>query len=111
MNSLRGNTFEGHTLIPVLDKFQKRFNLNKPVIVADSGLLSRANIEQLIELDYQYIIGARIKNESQTIKDFILNLKLCEDGKSASIDKGANQRLIITYSDKRARKDAYNRQT
>jgi transposase len=32
-----GNTFEGHTLIPVLEKFQKRFNLLKPIIIADSG--------------------------------------------------------------------------
>jgi transposase len=105
-----GNTFEGHTLIPVLEKFQKRFNLNKPVIVADSGLLSKANIEQLIALEYEYIIGARIKHESQTIKDSILKFNLCEDGASDSIDKGNNQKLIITYSEKRAKKDAYNRQ-
>lgn len=36
----KGNTFEGHTLIPILEKFQKKFNLDKPIIVADSGLLS-----------------------------------------------------------------------
>ena len=105
-----GNTFEGHTLIPVLEKFQQRFNLDKPVIVADSGLLSKSNIEQLVELDYQYIIGARIKNESDLIKDSILDLNLCEDGQSDTIDKPNNKKLIITYSEKRAKKDAHNRQ-
>ena len=31
----------------VLEKFQKRFNLLKPIIIADLGLLSKSNIEQL----------------------------------------------------------------
>lgn len=44
-----GNTFEGKTLIPVLEQFQKKFDLVKPIIVADSGLLSKANITSLKE--------------------------------------------------------------
>ncbi len=61
-----GNTFEGHTLIPVLEKFQKRFNLLKPIIIADSGLLSKRNIEQLKAKNYEYILGARrSKNQNQ----------------------------------------------
>jgi hypothetical protein len=36
-----GNTYEGHTLIPFLEKINKKFNLEKPVVVADSGLLSK----------------------------------------------------------------------
>jgi transposase len=105
-----GNTFEGHTLIPVLEKFQQRFNLDKPIVVADSGLLSKANIEQLVALDYEYIIGARIRNESDEIKNAILALHLCEDGQNDIIEKVNNQKLIITYTEKRAKKDAHNRQ-
>ena len=56
-----GNTYEGHTLIPFLDKTSKKFNLQKPIIVADSGLLSKSNIKALAEQHYEYIIGARIK--------------------------------------------------
>lgn len=33
-----GNKFEGHTLIRVLEHFQAKFNLSKPVVIADSGL-------------------------------------------------------------------------
>ena len=33
-----GNTYEGHTLIPILERFQARFKLEKPIVVADAGL-------------------------------------------------------------------------
>ncbi|MDT0648477.1 IS1634 family transposase, partial [Zunongwangia sp. F260] len=35
-----GNIHEGHTLIPFIEKTTVKFNLDKPVIVADAGLLS-----------------------------------------------------------------------
>ncbi len=104
-----GNTYEGHTLIPFLEKISERFRLQKPIVVADSGLLSNKNIEALEEKSYQYIIGARIKNESKSIKKRILKTTLI-DGQLKSIKKSDNTRLIIGYSDKRARKDARNRE-
>ena len=104
-----GNTFEGKTLLPILEKFQKKFDLVKPIIIADSGLLSRANITSLKEKNYQYIIGARIKNSTDEIAQKILNLKLCEDGHNALIKKDDGDNLIITYTEKRAKKDAHNR--
>jgi transposase len=104
-----GNTFEGHTLIPVLEHFQKKFNLSKPVIVADAGLLSNNNIEQLKAKGYHYILGARIKNESIAIKKKILEFHLA-DGQIKSIKKSDEERLIIGFSDKRAEKDLHNRQ-
>ena len=104
-----GNTYEGHTLIPFLEKISKKFNLQKPVIVADSGLMSKSNIEALEEKNYEYILGARIKNESTSVKEKILETKL-NDGQRKSIKKSENVRIIISYSDKRARKDAHNRE-
>ena len=103
-----GNTFEGHTLIPVLEKFRARFNLEKPIVIADSGLLSKANIEALRDKDYGYILGARIKKESETISRQILSSGLGEDGAIKELHK-ENERLIISYSLKRAKKDAHNR--
>ena len=63
-----GNIFEGHTLIPFIEKITGKFNLGKPIIVADCGLLSRSNIVALEERNYEYIIGARLKNEPEKIK-------------------------------------------
>ena len=68
-----GNTYEGHTLIPFLEKMSQKFDLDKPVVVADSGLLSKTNIEALEENGYKYILGARIKNEAESMKSQILS--------------------------------------
>ena len=40
-----GNIYEGHTLIPFIEKMSRKFNLDKPVVVADAGLLSDDNIK------------------------------------------------------------------
>ena len=63
-----GNTYEGHTLIPFLEKASKKFNLKKPIVIADAGLLSKENIKALEEKGYEYILGARLKNENDKIK-------------------------------------------
>ena len=103
-----GNTYEGHTLIPFLEKISRKFNLNKPIVVADSALLSKKNIEALEDNEYQYILGARIKNETQQIKAHILS-QVYQDGGALVINKEDDRRLVIQYSSKRAAKDAYNR--
>ena len=103
-----GSIYEGHTLIPVIEKLSAKFNLSKPIIVADAGLLSADNIISLEENGYKYIIGARPKNETNKIKKQILETIL-EDGQTMIIKKDADRRLIIAYSDKRAAKDEHNR--
>lgn len=103
-----GNKFEGHTMLPVVDAFKVKYKLDKLIIIADSGLLSRSNIDNLQDKGYEFILGARIKNETQAVKEKILALDL-NHGESAVIKKGA-LKLIITYSDVRAKKDRYNRE-
>ena len=103
-----GNIYEGHTLIPFIEKIAAKFNLDRPIIVADSGLLSRENILSLEEKNYEYIIGARLKNEPEKIKQQILGKKLT-DGDIVKLKKSANTRLIVTYASNRAAKDEHNR--
>ncbi len=103
-----GNIYEGHTLIPFIEKISKKFNLNKPVIVADAGLLSNDNIKALEEMNYEYIIGARLKNEPGKIKTQILENQL-SDGQIIKIKKQGRVRLLVTYATNRATKDEYNR--
>jgi transposase len=103
-----GNIFEGHTLIPFLEKFERRFNLNKPVVVADAGLLTNRNIEMLEANEYKYIIGARIKNEPDKIKSKILE-EQWHDGKTITIAKSKKVKLIVSYSQKRSHKDQHSR--
>lgn len=106
----KGNTFEGHTLLPVLKRIQKKYGFEKPIVVADAGLLSNDNLQMLAEKMYHFIIGARIRNESDIVQARILeNAKDMQDKDSMVIRKKDGTRLIVTYSDKRAKKDKYNR--
>lgn len=104
-----GNKFEGYTMLPIIDAFKEKYQLEKLIITADSGLLSKQNISELQEKDYEFILGARIKNETKKIKDEILSLKLSH-GQSRVIKKDDTLKLIISYSDKRAKKDKHNRE-
>jgi transposase len=103
-----GNKFEGHTMLPVIEAFKKKHQLPQLIIVADAGLMSNKNIEQLLAGNYEFIIGARIKNETQQLQQQILS-KALNDGESLSLNKANNLRLIISYSNGRARNDEYNR--
>ena len=51
----------------------------------------------------------RIKNENKSIKEQILALEL-SNGKSKIIGKENDLRLVISYSEKRAKKDRHNRE-
>lgn len=103
-----GNIYEGHTLIPFLEKISLKFNLDKPIVIADAGLLSNDNVTALENQGYEYILGARLKNESDNLKGQILKTAFT-DGAITSFKRQENTRLIVHYSKNRAIKDAYNR--
>ncbi len=104
-----GSQYEGFTMIPMIDDFKQRFNLGKDfVVVADSGLMNRNNVTLLQEAGYKYILGARIKSESVSMKQWILSLEKV-DKTCYNYKRENGERLIVSYSDKRAKKDAYNR--
>jgi transposase len=104
-----GSQYEGRTMIPVIEDFVKRFNLQDFVVVADSGLMNKSNVELLESGEYKYIIGARIKNESREIKSWILSQSK-QDNIFHEYRKDNASRLIVSYSSERAKKDAKNRE-
>ncbi|HZJ80509.1 MAG TPA: IS1634 family transposase, partial [Dysgonamonadaceae bacterium] len=103
-----GSQYEGRTMLPIVEDFVNRFDLADFVIVADSGLINKSNISLLESGGYKYIIGGRIKNETETIKQWILSLQKRE-GEFHECKKD-KLRLIVGYSEKRAKKDRYNRE-
>jgi transposase len=102
-----GNTAETKTLIPVLETFQKKFNLGKPIVIADAALLSNKNIKALKSEGYEFILGGRIKNESEQLKQKILSLQVSENYPKEI--KSEHGRLIVSYSRKRQKKDMADR--
>jgi hypothetical protein len=122
-----GNKYEGHTLIDILHKFQTKFQLEqKPIVIADRVMLTNENIAYLENNDYKYILAAKIKNMTQGLKNKITKLTFLDDGVIHTLEiekelhyKDKNnqkhtlqlkQRLILTYSSQRAKKDRYNRE-
>jgi len=103
-----GNKYEGETLLPVINHFKTKYTADNLIVIADSGLLSNKNIEQLKTQKCQYILGARIKNMNKETTAKILNLKL-QDNQCETIELTKNERLIVGYKTARAIRDAKNR--
>ena len=104
-----GKQFEGYTMIPIIDDFVQRFSLKDFVVVADAGLMSEKNVKLLEGADYKYVIGARIHKEPVSVKNWILSIDK-EDNRIEEYVKADGRRLVVSYSEARARKNAHNRE-
>ena len=97
-------------MIPIVDDFIQRFKLGKDfVVIADAGLMNTKNMQLLRAGGYKYIIGARIKKESGKLKEAIISTRHV-DGTFKDIECTDGDRLIVGYSDERAKKNAYDRE-
>lgn len=101
-----GNTFEGHTIIPVVNDFIRKYAVKEFTVVADAAMISAENIKQLTENNINYIVGARLGNLSnERIEQIDKNITR-EDDTSIRI-KTNNGFLICSYSSVRYRKDKH----
>lgn len=57
-----GNTFEGKTMLPIVEKFIQTHPQTKPIIVADAAMLDQERLAELLQKDLSYIVGARLAN-------------------------------------------------
>jgi transposase len=111
-----GDTFDGHTLIPSLKILREKYHIDNVVYVADSGMFNKDNLKELDALEaehFNYIVGARIKNMSQKIKEQILNKEnytaLNKEISILNITLDNGRKLLVSHSSKRARKDKADR--
>lgn len=101
-----GNTFEGHTIIPVIKAFIEKHKVRQFTVIADAAMISSSNVEELKTNNINYIVGARLANLSNEIIDKIDKAIIREDGKNIRI-KTPNGFLICSFSSIRFRKDKY----
>jgi len=94
-------------MIPIIDDFVQRFNIKDFVVVADTGLLNKANVDLLRQAGYKYILGARIKEEPTDIVEWMLAREKVMGAYYEYVRKNG-ERLVIGYSEQRAKKDAHN---
>jgi hypothetical protein len=101
-----GNTFEGHTIIPVIKGFIGKNNVKNFTVVADAAMISTENVQALKENGINYIVGARLGNLPNDLVETIDTTIQRQDGKSMRI-KTDNGYLICSYTAARFRKDRY----
>ena len=111
-----GDTFDGHTLIPSLKILQEKYHIDNVVYVADSGMFNKDNLKELEALEadhFNYIVGARIKNMPQKVKEQILNKEnykaMNKEISILNITLDNGRKLIVSHSAKRAKKDRADR--
>lgn len=104
----KGNTFEGHTMLGLVEVFQARYKAIKPIIVADAAMLSYKNMQLLEEKGYPYIVGARLANTASSFIDAIAEQLIREDKNLIRLPYlKSNYEVICTYSEKRFKKDRF----
>src|SRR3972149_1846000 len=104
-----GNTFEGHTIIPVILNFKNLHKITNLTIVADAGMLSQKNTQKLTEKNLNYIVGARLSSlPLKTIKEMTTTLDKREGVYFQT--ETPNGTLICDYSTKRASKNRFDRE-
>ncbi|GLI53493.1 IS1634 family transposase [Thermodesulfovibrio yellowstonii] len=124
-----GNSFDGKTLIPFLEKIKKRFSLNRIILVADRGINSKLNLLKLREMGFGYIVALRLRNASEEILKEVFNqadYKEVTNSEGVFKYKTLRQRfrlrdeegklreiedtVVVSYSDRRAERDRAERQ-
>jgi len=112
-----GNMYEGDTFKYAIEKIKKRYKVKRVIIVADSGLLSKPNIDLLEEQKLEFILGARLRNLSDKWQNRILdNTDYDKKEKEGEIVRitfysyTKTRRLIVSHSSKRAEKDRKDRE-
>lgn len=99
-----GNTFEGKTMLPIVEKFISNYPQVKPIIVADAAMLDEERLAELQKKKISYIVGARLANADLKLVEQI-NLKLT--GKHGEIARFPSQygHLVCDFSLKRYKKE------
>ena len=107
-----GNVYEGGTLLEGIRSAACSLSLapSEVTVVADAGMLSKKNAADLESEGYRYIVGARLRAMSASIIKRMLDGNYEATGSQEIALGAAGQRLIVTYSDKRAARSRRSRQ-
>ena len=103
-----GNKFEGHTFKAAVGNLMNKYSFEHLTVVADAGMLSEDNLSYLTEHHITYIVGARIKNLSNSLKKGICSHDYTKNGRYGQMVEG--KRLIVDFSPDRAKHDRMNRE-
>jgi transposase len=101
-----GNTFEGKTMLPVVETFMRAHPQTKPIIVADAAMLDEERLSELRQKSLSYIVGARLANTPLKLVKEIHDALSEKQGKTARFSS-KHGHLVCDFSQKRYKKELY----
>ena len=117
-----GNVADVTTLVPLVDRLQKRFGVGKVCIVADRGMISAKVMREVEKRGWEYILGARMRRVVEVREEVLGRAgryqEVIEKGVSEK-DKAplkvkevwaGERRYVVCVNDDQARKDAQDRE-
>lgn len=117
-----GNTADVKSLLPVVERIRRRFNIGNFCIVSDRGMISEETMTYLEKEHIHYILGARLRSVKE-IKQEVLSRAgryrevypegaLSKDPSPLKVKEVLveNRRYIVCLNDRQARKDVADRQ-
>jgi transposase len=119
-----GNTADVKTLIPVVERIRKRFQVSRFCIVADRGMISRETLAELENPgnEVPYILGARMRNVKEIKEDVLARAgryrEVHPEGTSSKAPsplkvkevRVGDNRYIVCVNSRQARKEAADRE-
>ena len=110
-----GKIYEGHTLISMVEEIRKVYEIGNVLLVADRAMFSNENLKTMDAQGIKYIVASRLRSLPKQLKKELLE----SEDFSPTVVEGEfhwvkefsynQKRLVVSYSSKRARKDASDR--
>ena len=130
-----GNTSEFSTMLPLLRKLKDTYGIERVVVTADRGLNSGANLYALREMGLEYVIAYRLRSNAgkmlplirdsegwtvrhSSVRTDVSKFRVTEETRRVRVTDESTGRpkfvditskLLLNYSERRARKDAHDR--
>lgn len=111
-----GNIAEVDTLLQCLEEWKKIFTIGEITIIADRAMMSEDNLKKMEESHLNYVVAAKLKSLPEKLKQTILERKrescieLQEETIKAAEHEYKGRRLIVSFSESRAKKDRGDRE-
>ena len=66
-----GNTTDVKSLVPIVERLQRKFRVGRVCLVADRGMISKESLVELERRGWQYILGVRMRRVSEVTADVL----------------------------------------
>jgi len=117
-----GNTTDVKTLVPIVERLEKRFSIRQICVVADRGMISAETVGELEARNWRYILGARMRAQAEVSAEVIARAgryHVVHPKKEKSKDPSPlkvkevwiwDRRYVVCCNEDQAQKDAADRE-